>query len=547
MFKTTTDIDDRLQQLRDEFVLSLPDQFANIDGLWAAVKQQGITQSHEADELHRAVHILAGSAGMFGQQRLGDIARTVEKSLHPLLYNNEIVIPTILSTIENDLLTLKNSVRSNLIIHEDFPTSPRYNNNPTTNIGLLANDEVLANSMARQLAIYGYPVQCCYNVDELETVFFNQTISALLVDIEQPSEGSLVSPALATRLLHLRQYDIPLIFISTQDDWDTRLAAVRMGAIAYFKKPVDCNVIANRLSKLTNREQQEKKRILIIEDDSLLAHHYADILRQADMLVEVLAQPPANVIHSISQLRPDLILMDLYMPTCTGLEMTSVIRQIEAYQGIPIVFLSTEPMKEKQRSAMLVGGDDFLQKPISDDDLVHAVSHRAERFRYLNALMVRDSLTGLLNHATLKNQLATLQAITLRYSSCLCFAMIDIDLFKAINDHYGHPKGDEVICSLAHLLKNRLRMSDVVGRYGGEEFAVILPNTELTSAVAIINDLRTYFEKITHYHESGIFNATFSAGIVTTAQCCSMQDLVDQADQALYTAKHQGRNCVATL
>ncbi|MSP27760.1 MAG: diguanylate cyclase [Methylococcales bacterium] len=287
--------------------------------------------------------------------------------------------------------------------------------------------------------------------------------------------------------------------------------------------------------------------MLIIEDDRVLAQHYAEVLRRADMLVEVLEQPPANVIQIISQLRPDLILMDLYMPTCTGLEMTSVIRQIDAYQGIPIVFLSTEPVKEKQRSAMFLGGDDFLKKPISNDDLVYAVSHRADRFKALNALMIRDSLTGLLNHATLKSQLEILQALAQRNKSNLCFVMLDIDLFKTVNDRYGHPKGDDVICSLAHLLKNRLRASDVMGRYGGEEFAVILPDTELSSTVAMIDELRTHFEKITHYHESGDFNTTFSAGIVTAQQHFSMQDLLDQADQALYIAKHQGRNRVAML
>ncbi|MSP27759.1 MAG: response regulator [Methylococcales bacterium] len=255
MFKNTADVDDRLQQLRDEFVLSLPKRFANMDVLWATVKQQGVTPSHETDELYRAVHTLAGSAGTFGQQRLGDLARIIEQSLRCLLDNNEIVTPAILSTIENDLLTLKNSVLSKPVVHQSPNTTPtHYSNNSNIHIALLENDDVLTNIIATQLAIYGYRVQCCSNVSELTTVLINQTIAALRIDIEL-SDGSLISPALADSLLPLQQYNIPLIFISSQDDWDARLAAVRIGAVAYFKKPVDCNVIANRLNNFINTKQ----------------------------------------------------------------------------------------------------------------------------------------------------------------------------------------------------------------------------------------------------------------------------------------------------
>jgi diguanylate cyclase (GGDEF)-like protein len=101
-----------------------------------------------------------------------------------------------------------------------------------------------------------------------------------------------------------------------------------------------------------------------------------------------------------------------------------------------------------------------------------------------------------------------------------------------------------VIRSLAHLLQKRLRATDVIGRYGGEEFAVILPDTDLNAAFEIIDKLRANFEKITHYHEGRVFNAHFSAGIATTPPCSSTQSLIDNADQALYLAKHEGRNRV---
>ncbi|MGZ8236485.1 MAG: GGDEF domain-containing response regulator [Methylobacter sp.] len=411
-------------------------------------------------------------------------------------------------------------------------------------IVLLEDGAELAKNISEQLGFYGFRVHSCTSLDELRVIFSNLQPAALLVNLELPGD-SLASPLIALCLVSICLLDVPIIFISASDDWAARLAAVRAGASAFFTKPLDYGILANRLSHLTDPGPQEKIRVLIVEDQTEPAQHYAAVLRGAGMLVEILAQP-SEIIQTIAQLQPDLILMDLYMPDCTGFELTGIIRQIEAYQGISIVLLSTEPVKEKQRAIMRIGGDDFLSKPISDEDLVYAVSHRAERFKYLNSLMLRDSLTGLLNHAALKSQLETLHSQSLRTSSMLSFVMIDIDLFKTINDRYGHPKGDIVIRSLANLLKKRLRKADVIGRYGGEEFAVILQNTEQAQAVKIINDLREGFEKISHFHQGVIFHATFSAGIATTPPCLLMQELIGQADQALYAAKQQGRNQVKT-
>ena len=110
MFESNADIDDRLQKLRTAFVLSLPDRFITIDTLWKTVQQQGMTQTQEADELCRVVHTLAGSAGTFGQQRLGEIARNLELMLHHLIANNELATPAIVYEIERERLNLKNSV-----------------------------------------------------------------------------------------------------------------------------------------------------------------------------------------------------------------------------------------------------------------------------------------------------------------------------------------------------------------------------------------------------------------------------------------------------
>jgi diguanylate cyclase (GGDEF)-like protein len=120
--------------------------------------------------------------------------------------------------------------------------------------------------------------------------------------------------------------------------------------------------------------------------------------------------------------------------------------------------------------------------------------------------------------------------------------MIDIDKFKLVNDHYGHMMGDRVIKSLARLLQQRLRKSDRIGRYGGEEFAVVLPNCDLDSAVKALDKIRTAFSELHYLHDGKEFSVTFSAGLAGFPAHENADELNQAADEALYEAKHQGRN-----
>ncbi len=122
--------------------------------------------------------------------------------------------------------------------------------------------------------------------------------------------------------------------------------------------------------------------------------------------------------------------------------------------------------------------------------------------------------------------------------------MMDIDHFKQVNDRHGHPVGDKVIKSLALFLKQRLRRTDHIGRYGGEEFAVVLPNTDAESAQKVINDIRQRFSEISHTSQLNDLKCTFSAGVVEFDGNVETARLAAMADEALYTAKHAGRNCV---
>jgi len=541
--KTTTAA--KLRVLQQAFAEQLPERLAIIHNTWVAVQQR----PEHSKELYRLIHSLAGSAGTFGFQRLGKEVRLLEEFLMQLTdaaYNdtkNKLTINRALA--EFDALASGGADNAQDDLSASIIQATTGKENDRALVYVLEDDHLLAPEIVSQLEHFGYDAESFSMSADIILAQQKCPADALILDIALP-EGDLEGTRIAPQLQALAESNVPLIFISARDDWAARLAALRAGGRAYFKKPLDFSAMVEKLDRLRGADMANPFRILIVEDSVLLADHYAAVLQVAGMNVEVI-NDSAQLLDSMSDFAPELILMDLYMPHCSGIEAAQIIRQHSSYQGLPIVYLSTESGLNQQLDALKMGGDDFLQKPIADDHLVAAISIRAQRFRGLNTLMTCDSLTGLLNHITLKLTLESELALLRRQAGVLSFAMLDIDDFKSINDRYGHPVGDRVIKSLARLLMHRLRKSDTVARYGGEEFAVIFPNTSAEAAHALIDDLRQSFEKILFTHEASEFSVTFSAGVATASPQGDVASLIEAADNSLYKAKHGGRNTITPL
>ena len=158
--------------------------------------------------------------------------------------------------------------------------------------------------------------------------------------------------------------------------------------------------------------------------------------------------------------------------------------------------------------------------------------------------MVRDSLTGLYNHTHILQLLEDCTFRARRESRPLSFAMLDLDHFKHVNDGYGHPMGDRVIKSLALFLKQRLRKTDFIGRYGGEEFAIVMPDTDQEAAYKVLNQIRQRFAEIHYPAQPTDLSCSFSAGVVQMQGEADSLLMASQADEALYRAKNNGRNQV---
>ena len=533
----------RLAKLRADYLAHLPGEMATLQSLGAEVVA-GEGEQSCLSELHHRLHKLAGSGGTFGLAALSQQARTLEQQVKnwiSLARVEDIGRGRFIEGLEALAATLEQAE-----VPVSFAQGTREDDvsGDTVSIWLVDDDHLLGQEVARQLESFNYQVQVFDSLAGADQAAASAGPDILLLDVLFERQGDNATEVLA-HYHNLYQLKCPLVFISSHDDFDSRVRASKMHAQGYFLKPLDVPRLVNRITQLIDQRRAPPARVMIIDDDQELAEHFRLALMAAGMEVALL-DDPRSLMADIAEFRPELILMDMHMPDFTGPELAGVIRQHDNWASLPIVYLSAETDLGKQIAAMDRGADDFLIKPISDPQLVAAVRVRIDRARQLEAQISRDSLTGLLKHASIKEAVAVEVSRARRNDKPATVVMLDIDHFKKVNDSYGHAVGDVVISSVAMLLRQRLRQSDIIGRYGGEEFAAILPDCGMAQAYRLMDEIRERFSELKFNHGESEFSCTISAGLAETNRHpeCDGEALLIRADEALYAAKNGGRNQV---
>ncbi|MBE0510485.1 MAG: diguanylate cyclase [Gammaproteobacteria bacterium] len=533
----------RLAKLRADYLASLPAEMATLQSLGKQLVAGKAAQPC-LSQLHHRLHRLAGSGGTFGLAALSQQARILEQQVKNWL-SPSLVEETALAPFVEGLEALATTIKQ-AEVPVNFMLRAREEEvrDEAVSIWLVDDDLLLGQEIARQLESFNYAVRLFQCLADADTAAANAAPDILLLDVLFEQERENATEALS-EFSHLHALTCPLLFITSHDDFASRVRASKLHAEGYFLKPLDVPRLVCRITHLIDQRRAPPARVMIIDDDQELAEHYCLVLLAAGMEVALLEEP-TGLMTRIAEFRPELILMDLHMPDFSGPELAGVIRQHDNWASVPIVYLSGETDLNQQMAAMDRGADDFLNKPISDLQLVTAVRVRVERARQLAAQISRDGLTGLLKHSSIKEAVDIEVARARRNGAPTSVVMLDIDHFKEVNDNYGHAVGDVVIASVAMLLRQRLRHSDIIGRYGGEEFVAVLPDCDMKHARQMMDTLRERLAELKFSYDGSEFHCTISAGLAETNKHpeCDGEALLMRADEALYAAKNGGRNQV---
>ena len=381
----------------------------------------------------------------------------------------------------------------------------------------------------------------------------------------------------------LTTHHIPVVMVTALDQPADRVRGLEAGADDFLTKPVsDVALIARvrslarlklmtdelRMRALTSRdigiESPEREavaelgrdgRILIVDDRASSYERIAEILA-GEHTPEIEADPNAGLFHA-AEGNYDLLIVSLALENFDGLRLCSQLRSLERTRNVPILAISDAENNTRLIRGLEIGVNDYLSRPIDRNELLARVRTQIRKKRYAERLRdnvqmsiemaITDALTGLYNRRYMETHVGTLVEQAASRDKPLTVLVLDIDYFKSINDTHGHDAGDDVLREFALRIRKSIRGIDLACRYGGEEFVVVMPETDLAVATIVAERLRRRIAGEPFPIQQGAreIEVTISIGIAALGGGDNAASVLKRADQALYRAKRDGRNRVA--
>jgi diguanylate cyclase (GGDEF)-like protein len=533
MSERNNTLEEKLSDFCRQYAAQLPDKLDRLEKLWVYFRSSG--GDYEAlRKFHQLLHQMAGSAGTYGFSAVGDVVRELEIHLAGILEKHELPGEALCRKVSDGLSNARAAaahLRQGQPERRNKVDEPRSSDQMPV-VCVLSDDLEDADELAVQIGYYGYHTEV-YHPGKLDEALLAGRPDVLIVALSAAFSERMIADTLGRITAKL----IPVVCLLASGEIQGQLAAIRAGVSVCLTRPFELSGLIERLDLLTARKSQDPYRILVVGPDEASGRIYEACLSASQMEVKIL-KDPFQVLRAVADFVPDLILMDLDLPGgCNGFELAAVVRQQESCLAVPIVFLASETGDGRKLLALQLGGDDCLAKPVQESDLVAIVAGRIQRSRLLVHRMVRDGLTGLYNHCHVKEQLEIEIARAVRGQADMTFCLIDIVGLQAINERYGHATGDNVLKSLAGLLRQRLRKTDTLGRFAGGIFAAVLEGTGLANAKKVFEELSASFAKLRHAGGVDEFSAQFCCGIASVSDCKNPVQMLAACHQALLKAK----------
>ena len=430
-------------------------------------------------------------------------------------------------------------------VPQDAPTPHGVESGERRKVFHLSDGNPLACEVDQKIEAAGYELTLLDSVAELKEVL--SALAPHMVIVDAPFQDSLeqIGEMIKAARSHLSRR-LSLITFSHTAELPIRLRAMRAGADSFLPLPAQSNDVMVRVAELLEVDSSDPYRVLIVEDDRSQAIFAESILRKAGMSTNAVTDPLA-ALDQLENFRPELILMDLYMPNCSGMELTAIIREREAFINTPIVFLSGEQNQEMHFEALNAGGDDFLSKPIRPKHLISAVTNRVRRARSLGrralAQNPRDPVTGLYERAFVIDRLNARLAAEDPASQGGGLFYIVIDGAGQIRERVGLTIFEALLNQVGAFITAHIDEKDMVARYGDTSFALLANSGDEDALTGTASDLRDRIAREVFEHEGKTLTVSLAIGICPfSAGLGDAGAMLNAAERAMTDSRLPGQN-----
>ena len=533
-------------ELKDQYVKRSAERISKIvEMLGLLIERPGDPEL--VSQLGRQFHWLAGSGSMYGFADVSQLGAEGEHFCEDILRNKKVPTQQDLTRLKHILNTLSTEFSGNSSKSVTTNLTPLSQTNRAGKSEILVVDEDQNDLLMVTRLIEEHDMQVRSARSAAGAIAeINKSIpSGVIIEIPLPDADGY---ELVEKLRAMPGgEELAIIIVSKQTGFLDKVRSIHCGADAHFEKPFDTKSMFRRIHYLLDRKRMEPPRILSVEDDPDQAAFIRAFLESAGYQVRTCTDPK-QFDSFLSAFQPDLVLLDVMLPGMTGYELAKYIRQNERYAAMPVIFLTTQGQLEARIEAAKSGVDEHLVKPVAPALLLSSVSSKLERARFLKTLMHKDGLTNLLNHSAFMEQAQSVIAHQKRHNSFVTLIILDIDYFRSINERHGFPGGDKVLVTLSLLVRRRLRQSDIIGRIGGDELAIIAEGLNDEEAYNLASRLLNDFAATSHVTASHVgFYGTVSAGVAMfDAKTMDLEHWIKAGYDSVAAAKHAGRNCVMT-